>query len=101
MLCQYIIHYHEINDALSKMILYKPTNFDKNQMHNSLANDFEVRSAFLDNLKASDLVWYDGLIFEFREIEISGKLQTVMQGFLPSGININFYLTGSIQYGKE
>lgn len=82
------------------MILYKPTNFDKNQIHNSLVNYFEVRGALLDILKVFDVVWHVGLIFEFRDCGISGKLQIVLQGFLPSGISNDFFLKASIQCGK-
>lgn len=60
------------NDSV---ILYKPTNFDKNQIHNSLVNYVEVRGALLDVLK-------------------------VLQGFLPSGISNDFFLKVSIQCGK-
>ena len=85
------------NDSV---ILYKPTNFDKNQIHNSLVNYFEVRGALLDILKVFDVVWHDGLIFEFHDCGISGKLQIVLQGFLPSGISNDFFLKASIQCGK-
>ena len=46
----------------------------KHEIYKSCDYGFDVRNVFLDISKAFDKVWYEGIIFELKQNDISGEL---------------------------
>ena len=52
------------------------------EIYSSFDEGLEVRSVFLDILKAFDKVWHDGIIFKLTQNGISGNLLNLLRDFL-------------------
>ena len=52
------------------------------QILKSLDNGHEVRSVFVDMIKASDKVWHKRLILKLKQNGISGNLLSTLTNFL-------------------
>ena len=52
------------------------------EIYSSFDEGLEVRSVFLDTLKAFDKVWHDGIIFKLTQNGISGNLLNLLRDFL-------------------
>ena len=51
-------------------------------IYQSLDDGLETRGVLLDISKAFDKVWHEGLLFELKQISISGNLLSVITDFL-------------------
>ena len=51
-------------------------------IYQSLDDGLETRGVLLDISKAFDKVWHEGLLFELKQISISGNLLNVITDFL-------------------
>ena len=66
-------------DSTTNQLLYLV-----NEIHQAFENpkSLEVRAVFLDNSKAFDKVWHDGLIFKLKQNGVSGSLLMFFQNYL-------------------
>ena len=52
------------------------------KIYQSFDGGFDVRSVFLDILKAFDKIWHDDLIFKQKQNDISGNHLNLLSNFL-------------------
>ena len=52
------------------------------EVFSNFDDNYEVRGAFLDNSKAFDKVWHEGIIHKFKRNGILGNLLSIFSRFL-------------------